>query len=431
MKINKKFFVPFLGLTLITPLTSVVSCSSQTDYNNHYNEDDAITPPNNIEDDRTIETYLLNINWIQGFRDEKTSYLASEENFVFELNQVILDNNKFTIEYVGLNEFDKHNFSLFNKEINKFYLATIDAQFDQIKNKFSISNIKNYICDNLINNYQKNMIINHSISDDNFFIPIDLSDGSIIIEKNEITKLNNFPFLNPFIINETSLEYNINISSKKIREILFGGQEQNFQNFKIKDFNLKDLYILPMAMNSNDKAVSLLKYKINTIRNNDDYKNKTLTKDETNEINLEIPYKNYDYCVYTNQKINNKSYSGYVIKTEYINGISSSMNSIIDSNNSKYENIYERIIETSKGQFNSYSEQIINNGKRIKMDYKYDFIENKDSLVSFNINSKCYTRQLNPPQTRAESRSGNEMIGIYNIKALQKMSLNFTEYKKI
>lgn len=49
-----------------------------------------------------------------------------------------------------------------------------------------MSKIKQFLFQEIVSDYSTNMIINHNVSDENFFVPIDTSDSSISFEKNDI-----------------------------------------------------------------------------------------------------------------------------------------------------------------------------------------------------------------------------------------------------
>lgn len=424
-KYKKLFFtIPFLSLLP----TIMVSCSNDNgDTQNPSNDgdinDDNEKPP--IDDNQTnidINNFNVKIDWIRGFRNEVSKYNTSSISYIFNIDEKILDNEEMKINYIG--DYDLiPSYSIFFKKINKYYVCTLNTDYIKMYEKFSKLKIKNFLATKMEKDFKNNMIIVHEISDKDFFVPLDSSDESINFDKNELIS---FQTAWGVVKEQTKNSiFNINITKRKIREIIFGAKEQNFDNFYIENVNFSDLYILPKMIILDD-PLNDFHFNINLIRNNKNEQIFELTKDEKNAIKLDIPNQNNIKSQFWTGTVCGQELKGYIAETKYASGISSIINTLIDSNNKNYANVLDRIISSNKENVKNFVNEIYNKGKRIKINIENISFDNIENLISLNINSSIKA------WAGSSSLFGDgTTVGIYNINAIQKLGLTMTEYVKI
>lgn len=436
MKKNKKSF-PFLLLGSLIPISIVTSCNTTTSNNDLNNnlptQPPTTTPPENPpvpstpdnpsdesdKDQITEEDFKLNIEWKKGFLGEKVIFFDSNKEFIFKLGEILFDSSEFELQYVGYNK--QHYYSLLDKAINKYYLSSIEASYDKLIKIWTIAKIKNHIYTTLIESYKKEMIIEHNVSDENFFIPVDTSDLSASFELNNTIKFeSSWGAWNSVKANAI---FNLSIKAEKIREMLLGSREEDYDNFVIKNVKATDLYLLPKIIVM-DPPINYFNFKINDIKNLDNDKFYELSQDEKENLKIDVPGIDNNKITNWNGVILNKVLSGIVIDQNYIDGISSSMKNLINYNKNFYGDIISRINVSSRNLVEAYVTNILQKGKRISINIEKEYAPN-ESLVSLNINSS--------------SEAGANSLGIfangseaslYEISCIQKMSLNFIEYKK-
>ena len=424
MLINKNFFLlSSLSTSILISTLLTISCSHKS--NNTLESNPPIEkpaePPTIINPDLDInDNYNIEINWLQGFRDQKTSFLNKDPNFLFEIDETILNDLNFNIQYIGDNK-KIPCYSIYDKKIKKYYLASGKLNYQYLFQNSSYAKIKKFLSDKLIKNYQEKMIIKHYISDENFFIPIDPSDKSLFFIKNKMIS-----FKSSWGVGNSAREYptfNIKMSSNKIREMLFGPFEQNYRNFFIEDVEATDLHILP-KMIILDSPVNYFDFNIDTIKNNFDDKFLSLTKDETTRINIDIPGKNGIKSQNWIGTVCGMNLSGTIASTKYLNGISSLITTMIDTNNFNYDNVLDRINNSNKQSVKEYVDEIVKKGKKIKIGIKNKF-SNNNELISYDVNTT-----IKAGANAANLFGDRTTVGLYDISAIQKMKVNFIEYKK-
>lgn len=433
MKKNKKLF-PFLMLGSLIPISIITSCNTTTS-NNDLNNNQPTEPPSTIPPENpptpstpddggnnnqiTEDDFKLGIEWKKGFLDEKVIFFESNKEFIFKLGEIIFDSNEFELQYVGYNK--QHYYSLIDKEINKYYLCSIEASYDKLTKIWTIAKIKNHIYTNLIESYKKEMIIEHNVSDENFFIPIDTSDSSASFELNNTIKFESS--WGAWNSAKANAIFNLSIKAEKIREMLLGSREKDYDNFVIKNVKATDLYLLPKIIVM-DPPINYFNFKINDIKNLDNDKFYELSQDEKENLKIDVPGIDNNKFINWNGVILNKVLSGIIIDQDYAKGISSSMKNLINYNKNFYGDIISRINVSSRNLVESYVTNILQKGKRISINTEKKYAPN-ESLISLNINSS--------------SEAGANSLGIfangseaslYEFSCIQKMSLNFIEYKK-
>ena len=264
------------------------------------------------------------------------------------------------------------------------------------------------------------MIINHNVSDENFFVPIDTSDSSISFEKNDIiTFESSWGVWNN---QQGNAILNINIDHAKIRKMLFGSQEQNYDNYIIQNVQATDLYLLPKAILI-DSPINYFDFNIDDIQNNNTKDFYTLSDNEKSKIGIDLP-NNGNKHVNWSSSICNNTMNGIVINEEFIGGISSQIANLIKFDANNYDNVLEKIQEPEKNQAKNYFAKIIDKGKRISLNIKQNYIESS-SLVNLKVFASIFSG-ANSMNLIADGSS----IAIYDISGIQKMNINFKEYKK-
>ena len=170
MNINKKYLSILFLPTLILP-TSVISCLvSSNNKNDLYLEDEILPPNDNNEIDKLVineNDFKVDISWKKGFRDENTFFFEGSNDYIFKLGEIIIDQDNYIVQYVGC-ENKVYYYSLYDKSIKKYYLLSLDFFIDKLPIIWSMSKIKFFIFENIVNSYLENMVINHNITDDLF-----------------------------------------------------------------------------------------------------------------------------------------------------------------------------------------------------------------------------------------------------------------------
>lgn len=436
MKKNKKLF-PFFMIGSLIPISIITSCNATTS-NNDLNSNQPTQPPSTIppenppasstpnnpseednKDQITEEDFKLNIEWKKGFLDEKVIFFDGNKEFIFKLGEIIFDSNEFELQYVGYNK--QHYYSLLDKAINKYYLCLVEASYDKLIKIWTIAKIKNHIYTNLIESYKKEMIIEHNVSDENFFIPIDTSDSSASFELNNTIKFESS--WGAWNSAKANAILNLSIKSKKIREMLLGYREEDYDNFFIKSAKATDLYLLPKIIVI-DPPINYFNFKVNDIKNLDNDKFYELSQDEKENFKIDVPGIDNNEITNWNGIVLNKVLSGIVIDQYYVNGISSSMKNLINYNKNFYGDIISRVNVSSRNLVESYVTNILQKGKRISINVEKEYTPN-ESLISLNINSS-FEAGANSLGIFAD---GSE-VSLYEFSCIQKMSLNFIEYKR-
>lgn len=441
---NKYLNLIILGLITI-PTTIATSCNKQKiitndqetqpnnngiikDENNNTNNDTNNNTNNNQNEENNdneniipIDIENIKINWIEGFKEKDKIFLETTEDFIFEIEDIIFDNEKYQIKYLGDYK-NTPSYSLYIKDIEKYYINLIEAKYELLKKYFSKNKIQKLISNKTIEDFENNMIIKYEIKDDNFFIPIDTSDESLTFDKNEIIS-----FKSSWGVSNSQkkdINFNIKISSTKIREILFGAFEQNLDNFFIKNIEATDLYLLPKIVVINE-PINYFDFNVNVLKNNLDEKKIDLTNDEKSILNVEIPGKNnIDYQLWAG-KINEQIVNGKIVKSKYENGLSNTIIQMLNSNSKEYDNVINRINLSNQKDVEEYVNEIFTKGKRIKINKNINFINNKNDLLSLNFNSSIKAG------ANATNLLGDRTTAcVYQISTIQKMKLNFEEYKK-
>ncbi|MBD5423432.1 MAG: hypothetical protein HDR43_02965 [Mycoplasma sp.] len=336
------------------------------------------------------------------------------------MGEIILEQDEFQIQYVG-HDNNIPCFTLFDKTIKKYYLSEVNCSYEKLIKIWSKSRLKEHIYTNLIQSYKSEMIINHNISEADFFVPVDTSDNSLIFEKNDLIWFESS--WNVWNKQSGNSIFNININSNKIREILFGPLEQNYDNLIIKNVNATDLYILPKIIVM-DTPIKYFDFNINDIKDVDNNKNYELSLDEKSKINIDVPGINDNKYLNWVGMVYNKVLSGIVVDNNYIGGISSTLKNIINSNINDYGDVLSKINASNRPLVEKYVDDIMKKGKKISINISKKYVEN-DELIKLNINSSIYSG-ANSSSLIADGSH----VGIYDISCIQKMNINFIEYKK-
>ncbi len=415
-------------LIVILPVVSTISCSKSNDNKNDFidigDENlDLDDKPNYDDNDSIIDIndIKLDIRWIKAFRNDKTIYSNSIENYIFDNGDELLNNDEFNIQYVGINEY-LPTYSIYDKKIKKYYQTSIDCKYQKFIDNFTKTQTKHYISTKIIENYKNEMIVEHNVSDRNFFIPVDTSDNSISFIKNEYVWFETLWGSNKNGTKESI--FNLNISSTKIREMLFGAFEQNMDNLFIKNIKATDLYLLPKTIVLDD-PVNYVNFWIENLKNNENEKYYSLTKDEKTKVSLDIPNRNNVKSQKWSGVICGKGISGDIPWTNYPNGISLSMLSMLNSNSKDYDNIISRINASNSSSAKNYFNEIINKGKRISINIVKEFKNNVNDIISLDFFTK-----INAGASSGSFAADGTHVGLYNISGIQKMSLTYLEYKK-
>lgn len=116
--------------------------------------------------------------------------------------------------------------------------------------------------------------------------------------------------------------------------------------------------------------------------------------------------------------------SGTIASTKYLNGISSLITTMIDTNNFNYDNVLDRINNSNKQSVKEYVDEIVKKGKKIKIGIKNKF-SNNNELISYDVNTT-----IKAGANAANLFGDRTTVGLYDISAIQKMKVNFIEYKK-
>ena len=423
MNIKKKYLTILSSPILLLP-TFLISCSSSSDINLDNPNIEEIIPPENS--DNVVQPpiindndFKVNISWKKGFQNENTFFFNGNNNYIFNLGDIIINQDGYIIQYVG-SENDVYYYSLFDETIKKYYLLSLDFEYEKLSQIWSMSKIKQFLFREITSDYSTNMIINHNVSDENFFVPIDTSDASISFEKNDIiTFESSWGVWNN---QQGNAILNINIDHAKIRKMLFGSQEQNYDNYIIQNIQATDLYLLPKAILI-DSPINYFDFNIDDIQNNNTKDFYTLSDNEKSKIGIDLP-NNGNKHVNWSSSICNNTMNGIVINEEFIGGISSQIANLIKFDANNYDNVLEKIQEPEKNQAKNYFAKIIDKGKRISLNIKQNYIESS-SLVNLKVFASIFSG-ANSMNLIADGSS----IAIYDISGIQKMNINFKEYKK-
>ncbi len=427
---NKSFYFALGAVALATtiPVISTLSCNNKrlsidNDFGNDDNNNDFVVDDTNNNEDNSNnkEPIEPKIQWIQGYRKNEQILFNTTDDFLFNINDEIFEDQKYRIKYVG-DESKIPCFSLYDKNINRYYLVSYQYDYDDLKYNNSLSKAKNYLSTEIIKDYEKNMIIKYLISDKDFFVPVDTSDKSIdFISNSTVSVQSSWGVGNS---SSRSISFRININRTKIREILFGAFEQNYDNLFLESTELTDLYLFPDVVSINF-PINYIDFNIDTVKNNANEKFLDLTKDEKSKLSMVIPGKSGVSSQYWSGKINNKLFSGQILATNYLNGISAPIITMIDANNTNYADVLDRINNSNKSNVNNYVSNIIQNGKKISINYGEEFGNQLDQSFSFDISST-----LSAGANAGAIFGDWTEVGIYNISGIQKMKLEFKEYKK-
>lgn len=386
--------------------------NNDSNQNEENNENENLIP---------INIEKIQINWIEGFKEKEKTFLETTKDFVFQIGDIIFDDEKYQMKYLGDYK-NTPSYSLYIKSIKKYYINSIEAKYDLLQKYFSKNKIQKLISDKTIEEFEKNMVVKYEIKDDNFFVPIDTSDESLTFDKNEILNFkSSWGVANS---QKKDINFNIKISSTKIREILFGAYEQNLDNFFIKNIEATDLYLLPKILVINE-PINYFDFNVNVLKNNLNDKTIDLTNDEKSILNVEIPGKNNTNYKLWAGKINNQIVNGKIVNSKYENGLSNTIVQMLNSNNKEYENVINRINLSSQKDVEEYVNEIFTKGKRIKINKNINFIDNKNDLLSLNFNSS-----IKAGANAANLLGDRTTACLYQISSILKMKLNFEEYKK-
>lgn len=424
MNIKKKYLTILASPILLLP-TFLISCSSSSDINFDNPNIEEIIPPEN-SDNVIIQPpiindndFKVNISWKKGFQNENTFFFNGNNNYIFNLGDIIINQDGYIIQYVG-SENDVYYYSLFDETIKKYYLLSLNFEYEKLSQIWSMSKIKQFLFQEITSDYSANMIINHNVSDENFFVPIDTSDSSISFEKNDIiTFESSWGVWNN---QQGNAILNINIDHAKIRKMLFGSQEQNYDNYIIQNIQATDLYLLPKVILI-DSPINYFNFNIDDIQNNNTKDFYTLSDNEKSKIEIDLPNNGNKYVNWSCSICNN-TMNGIVINEEFIGGISSQIANLIKFDANNYDNVLEKIQEPEKNQAKNYFAKIIDKGKRISLNIKQNYIESS-SLVNLKVFASIFSG-ANSMNLIADGSS----IAIYDISGIQKMNINFKEYKK-
>lgn len=423
MNIKKKYLAILSSPILLLP-TFLISCSSSSDINFDNPNIEEIIPPENS--DNVVQPpiindndFKVNISWKKGFQNENTFFFNGNNNYIFNLGDIIINQDGYIIQYVG-SENDIYYYSLFDETIKKYYLLSLNFEYEKLSQIWSMSKIKQFLFQEIVSDYSANMIINHNVSDENFFVPIDTSDSSISFEKNDIiTFESSWGVWNN---QQGNTILNINIDHAKIRKMLFGAQEQNYDNYIIQNIQATDLYLLPKVILI-DSPINYFNFNIDDIQNNNTADFYTLSDNEKSKIEIDLPTNGNKYVNWSSSICNN-TMNGIVINEEFIGGISSQIANLIKFDANNYDNVLEKIQEPEKNQAKNYFAKIIDKGKRISLNIKQNYTESS-SLVNLKVFASIFSG-ANSMNLIADGSS----IAIYDISGIQKMNINFKEYKK-
>lgn len=420
MNIKKKYLTILFSPILLLP-TFLISCSSSTDnYFDNSNVDEVIPP---TENDNIIQPPIINENdfkvnilWKKGFQNENTFFFTGNGEYIFKLGDIVINQDGYIIQYVGT-ENNVHYYSLFDESIKKYYLLSLDFQYQKLMQIWSVSKIKQFLFQEITKDYLKNMIIDHNILDSNFFIPIDTSDLSISFEKNDvITFESSWGVWNN---QQGKTIFNVNIDQTKIRKILFGSQEETYDNYLIKDIQATDLYLLPKSILI-DTPINYFDFNIDDVQNNKTTEFFNLSNEEKSKMSIDLPKQYINWSC----NICNKTLNGWVNNEEFVGGISSQIINLVKFDGNNFDNVIDKIQEPEKNLAKNYFEKIINKGKRISLNIKQENVNSKNS-----ISLKIYVSIYSGANSTSLIADGSS-IAIYDISGIQKMNINFKEYKK-
>ncbi len=422
MNIKKKHLAIFSSPILLLPIFSISCSSSSNNYKDTPNNEEIVPPENN--NNNNIQPPIINdndfkvdISWKKGFQNENTFFFNGNNNYIFNLGDIIVNQDGYKIQYVGT-EANIYYYSLFDESIQKYYLLSLNFEYEKLSQIWSISKIKQFLFKEITNDYMKNMIINHNISDENFFVPIDVSDSSVLFEQNDIISFESS--WGVWNNQQGKTICNITIDHNKIKKMLFGNQGQNYDNFIIKNINATDLYLLPKAILI-DTPINYFHFNIDDIQNNNTSDFYTLSDEEKSKSSIDLPT---DKHINWSSNICDITINGTVIDEKYVGGISSQIGNLIKFDENNYGNIIDKIEESQKNIAKNYFEKIINKGKRISLNIKQDYTETSNL-----INLKIFLSTFSGANSISLIADGSS-VGIYNITGIQKMNINFTEYKK-
>ena len=121
MNIKKKYLAILSSPLLLLP-TFLISCSSSSDINFDNPNIEEIIPPEN-SDNVVIQPpiindndFKVNISWKKGFQNENTFFFNGNNNYIFNLGDIIINQDGYIIQYVG-SENDVYYYSLFDETI--------------------------------------------------------------------------------------------------------------------------------------------------------------------------------------------------------------------------------------------------------------------------------------------------------------------------
>lgn len=422
MNIKKKHLAIFSSPILLLPIFSISCSSSSNNYKDTPNNEEIVPPENNNNNNTqppiiNDNDFKVDISWRKGFQNENTFFFNGNNNYIFNLGDIIVNQDGYKIQYVGT-EANIYYYSLFDESIQKYYLLSLNFEYEKLSQIWSISKIKQFLFKEITNDYMKNMIINHNISDENFFVPIDVSDSSVLFEQNDIISFESS--WGVWNNKQGKTICNITIDHNKIKKMLFGNQGQNYDNFIIKNINATDLYLLPKAILI-DTPINYFHFNIDDIQNNNTSDFYTLSDEEKSKSSIDLPT---DKHINWSSNICDITINGTVIDEEYVGGISSQIGNLIKFDENNYGNIIDKIEESQKNIAKNYFEKIINKGKRISLNIKQDYNETSNL-----INLKIFLSTFSGANSISLIADGSS-VGIYNITGIQKMNINFTEYKK-
>ncbi len=421
MNIKKKHLAIFSSPILLLPIFSISCSSSSNNYKDTPNNEEIVPPENNNNNTQppiiNDNDFKVDISWKKGFQNENTFFFNGNNNYIFNLGDVIVNQDGYKIQYVGT-EANIYYYSLFDESIQKYYLLSLNFEYKKLSQIWSISKIKQFLFKEITNDYMKNMIINHNISDENFFVPIDVSDSSVLFEQNDIISFESS--WGVWNNQQGKTICNITIDHNKIKKMLFGNQGQNYDNFIIKNINATDLYLLPKAILI-DTPINYFHFNIDDIQNNNTSDFYTLSDEEKSKSLIDLPI---DKHINWSSNICDITINGTVIDEEYVGRISSQIGNLIKFDENNYGNIIDKIEESQKNIAKNYFEKIINKGKRISLNIKQDYTETSNL-----INLKIFLSTFSGANSISLIADGSS-VGIYNITGIQKMNINFTEYKK-
>ena len=129
--------------------------------------------------------------------------------------------------------------------------------------------------------------------------------------------------------------------------------------------------------------INYFEFNINNIRNSKDDKMLELSSDEKNKINLDIPGKNNTKTKYWKGTILDKTISGNIIDTPFVDGVASLIPSRILVDESNIGKTKQSITGLDKDKIINFNDDIFNKGKRIKIGISS---KNVDDFEKFNLN---------------------------------------------